>query len=43
MIKKSDFPADLDANDDLSKEAYETFTRHFDVVVRRAPERTAFH
>jgi long-chain acyl-CoA synthetase len=36
------FPADLDTNDELSKENHETFTRHFAAVVRRAPERTAF-
>jgi len=36
------FPIDLDINDNLSKEDYETFTRHFASVVQRAPERTAF-
>ena len=38
----TNFPADLDTTDELSKEANETFTRHFAAVVRRAPERTAF-
>ncbi|MDR0310708.1 MAG: AMP-binding protein [Acidobacteriota bacterium] len=38
----TNFPTDLDTNDELSKEAHETFTRHFAAVVRRGPERTAF-
>ncbi|MCL2877648.1 MAG: AMP-binding protein [Acidobacteria bacterium] len=38
----TNFPADLNTNDELSKEAYETYTRHFAAVVRRSPERTAF-
>ena len=38
----TNFPADLDKTDELSKEAHETYTRHFAAVVRRAPERTAF-
>ena len=38
----TNFPTDLDVNDELSKENHETFTRHFAGVARRAPERTAF-
>ncbi|MCL2878445.1 MAG: AMP-binding protein, partial [Acidobacteria bacterium] len=38
----TNFPTDLDTNDDLSKKSYETYTGHFATVVSRAPERTAF-
>ena len=38
----TNFPPDHNTNDELSKEAHETFIRHFAAVVRRAPERTAF-
>ena len=37
----NNYPADLDTSDELSKKAYETFTRHFAAVVSRAPDRTA--
>ena len=38
----NNIPVDLDPNDTVAREAYETFTRHFAAVVRRDPERTIF-
>ena len=37
----NNYPADIDTGDELSKEAHETFTRHFAAVVRRVPDRVA--
>jgi len=37
----TNYPIDIDASDELSKEAHETYTRRFAAVVQRAPERMA--
>ena len=38
----TNYPPDRNTNDELSKEAHETYTRHFEAVVRRAPDSIAF-
>ena len=38
----TNFPPDRDKTDNQTKENHETFNRHFESVVRRAPARTAF-